>query len=69
MRQAFTLIELIMVIVIVGVLSMIAASSFPEEDELRLAQEQIIRHIKLTQHLAIMNDMFDPSDRWWICKR
>lgn len=61
MKKAFTMLELIFVIVIVGILSFIAASSF-QRNTLREAADQLVSHIRYTQHLAMMDDRFmDPK--------
>ncbi len=68
MKKAFTMLELIFVIVIVGILSFIAASSF-QRNTLREAADQLVSHIRYTQHLAMMDDKFDHSDATWFLKR
>lgn len=60
MKKAFTMLELIFVIVIVGILSFIAASSF-QRDTLREAADQVVSHIRYTQHLAMMDDKFKSN--------
>ena len=68
MKKAFTMLELIFVIVIVGILSFIAASSF-QRNTLREAADQLVSHIRYTQHLAMMDDKFDPKDNNWFLER
>lgn len=68
MKKAFTMLELIFVIVIVGILSFIAASSF-QRNTLREAADQLVSHIRYTQHLAMMDDKFNPADSTWYRKR
>lgn len=68
MKKAFTMLELIFVIVIVGILSFIAASSF-QRDTLREAADQLVSHIRYTQHLAMMDDKFDPNEPQWFMRR
>ncbi|MFP4485871.1 MAG: Tfp pilus assembly protein FimT/FimU [Campylobacterales bacterium] len=67
MRKAFTLLEIIFVIVILGILSGVAVFYFRASDsELAQAKNQLINHIRYTQHLALMDDRFDPNgDRWY----
>ena len=60
MKKAFTMLELIFVIVIVGILSFIAASSF-QRNTLREAADQLVSHIRYTQHLAMMDDKFKSN--------
>ena len=68
MKKAFTMLELIFVIVIVGILSFIAASSF-QRDTLREAADQVVGHIRYTQHLSMMDDKFDPTNPSWYKSR
>ena len=60
MKKAFTMLELVFVIVIVGILSIVAASSF-QRNTLREAADQVVSHIRYTQHLAMMDDKFVPN--------
>lgn len=68
MKKAFTMLELVFVIVIIGILSFMAASSF-QRNTLREAADQVVSHIRYTQHLAMMDNKFDPSDSTWFRKR
>jgi len=66
MKQAFTLIELIFVIVLISILGASAMFYFHSSDnEIAQAANQLARHIRYTQHLALMDDRFDPSDNEW----
>jgi len=64
MKKAFTLLELVFVLVIIGI---IAAVMIPEmkSNGLREAAMQMISHIRYTQHLAMVDDRFDLSDSEW----
>ncbi len=64
MKKAFTMMELVFVIVIVGILSAMIAPNF-QRNSLREAADQLISHIRYTQHLAMMDDKFNPSDPKW----
>lgn len=68
MKKAFTMLELIFVIVIVGILSFMAASSF-QRNTLREAADQLVSHIRYTQHLAMMDDKFNPNENDWYKRR
>lgn len=68
MKKAFTMIELVFVIVIVGILSFVAASSF-QRNTLREAADQLVSHIRYTQHLAMIDDKFDPNEAQWFMRR
>jgi len=68
MKRAFTLLELVFVIVIVGIL---AATMIPRtnDDSLARAAIQLQSHIRYTQHLAMVDDQFNPIDGNWYKKR
>ncbi|WP_458699805.1 Tfp pilus assembly protein FimT/FimU [Sulfurospirillum sp. 1307] len=68
MKKAFTMLELVMVIVLVGIISVMIAPSF-ETNNLRRAAEQVVSHIRYTQHLAMMDNKFDPNDDDWYLGR
>jgi prepilin-type N-terminal cleavage/methylation domain-containing protein len=60
-HHAFTMIELVFVIVVVGILSAILVPRM-QSSRLFEAADQITSHIRYTQHLAMMDDKFDPRD-------
>ena len=64
MKKAFTMIELVFVIVVVGILSAMIAPNF-QRNSLREAADQLISHIRYTQHLAMMDDKYDTNDNEW----
>ncbi|WP_041671838.1 pilus assembly FimT family protein [Sulfurospirillum barnesii] len=64
MKKAFTMIELVFVIVIVGILSYMVASSFVR-NPLREAADQVVSHIRYTQHLAMQDNHFNSNDANW----
>lgn len=68
MKKAFTMLELVFVIVVLGILSYMVASSF-QRNPLREAADQVVMHIRYTQHLAMMDDKFDPSEQQWFMRR
>ncbi|AVK80885.1 Tfp pilus assembly protein FimT/FimU [Campylobacter fetus] len=68
MKKAFTLIELVIVLVIVGIMAFFTVPKLNRND-LRLAADQIVSHIRYTQHLAIIDDKFNQSDPDWYKKR
>jgi type II secretory pathway pseudopilin PulG len=67
-KRAFTMVELIFIVIIIGIL---AAVIIPrsQNNSLREAADQIVSHIRYTQHLAMMDDKFDPNDTNWAKKR
>jgi len=64
MKKAFTMLELVFVIMIIGILSYFVSSSF-QRNPLREAADQVVNHIRYTQHLAMMDDKFDPNNAIW----
>ncbi len=68
MKKAFTMMELIMVMVVAGIIAMV---SFPRlgENSLNEATDQLIGHIRYTQHLAMQDDRFDPNNAEWFKER
>lgn len=68
LRKAFTMIELIFIIIIVGILALVATPRL-NDNNLRLAADQLMSHIRYTQHLAMQADKFDPNDADWFKKR
>ncbi len=64
MKRAFTLLELIIVIVVIGVL---AAVIFPRigTDNLEKAALTVVDAVRYAQHLAMVDDKFDPKDQNW----
>ena len=68
MKKAFTMLELVFVIVIVGILSVMIAPNF-QGNNLRQAADQVVSHIRYTQHLAMMDNKFDTNDTDWYRER
>jgi type II secretory pathway pseudopilin PulG len=67
-HKAFTMMELIFITIIIGIL---AAIIIPKSQGTRLreAADQIVSHIRYTQHLAMMDDKFDPNNSEWFKER
>ncbi|WP_200763849.1 pilus assembly FimT family protein [Nitrosophilus alvini] len=68
MRKAFTFFETIIVVLVVGILAAIALPRL-SADRLQEAADQILSHIRYTQHLALIDDRFDPLDQNWYNER
>jgi Tfp pilus assembly protein FimT len=60
--------ELIFIIIIVGILAAILIPS-SQSNRLREAADQVVSHIRYTQHLAMMDDKFDPGNAAWFRSR
>ncbi len=67
-RFAFTMMELIFVIIVVGIL---AATIVPkmERDTLVEATTQVANHIRYAQHLALVDDKYNPAGPTWYKRR
>lgn len=63
-RFAFTMMELVFVLIVIGVLTVLAMPSF-NRDPLAEATEQLANHIRYTQHLAMVDDRFDATNPQW----
>ena len=68
MKKAFTMLELVFVIVVIGVL---AAAIIPRMDRDNVAEAtiQLQSHIRYTQHLAMVDDKYNATDPTWFEKR
>ena len=64
MKKAFTLLELVFVIVVIGILAAVIIPN-TRRDTLREAAIQLVSHIRYTQHLAMVDDKFDANDAKW----
>jgi len=64
MKKAFTLLELVFVIVVIGIL---AALILPrtKTNPVQEAAIQVLSHIRYTQHLALVDDKYDANDSTW----
>ena len=62
------MLELIFVIIVIGIL---AAAIIPrmDRDTLYEASEQLLSHIKYTQHLAMTDNVYDDTDTTWYANR
>jgi len=68
MKKAFTLLEMVFVIVVVGILAAILIPK-TERNPLQEAAVQLLSDIRYTQHLAMVDDKFDAQDANWYKKR
>ena len=64
MKKAFTMIELIFIIVVVGILAAVAVPQI-NRNSLVEAADQVAAHIRYTQQLAMNDNKFDPNDPNW----
>jgi len=61
MKKAFTMLELIFVIIVIGILAAIISPQM-KSNKTREAAIQIVSHIRYTQHLAMVDDKYDAND-------
>ena len=67
-RFAFTMLELVFVIIVIGILAVLAMPNF-NRNSLGEAAEQVANHIRYTQHLAMVDDKFDDKNATWYITR
>jgi prepilin-type N-terminal cleavage/methylation domain-containing protein len=67
-KNAFTMVEVVFVIVMIGILAAVIIPRV-QNSRLREAADQIVSHIRYTQHLAMIDDKFGPADADWYKKR
>jgi prepilin-type N-terminal cleavage/methylation domain-containing protein len=68
MKKAFTMLELIMVIVVIGILTAVIVPRV-ESTSLREAATQVVSHVQYTQHLAMVDDKFNSDEADWFVAR
>lgn len=61
MKKAFTMIELVFVIVVIGILAAVIIPS-TRTNPLQEAAIQVLSHIRYTQHLAMVDDKYDKDN-------
>lgn len=66
--RAFSILELVLVMVIIMAILSVVSINF-KNDELLRAANQVASHIKYTQNLALIDDKFDPKDKNWFKSR
>ncbi len=64
MKKAFTMIELVFVIVVIGILAAVIIPN-TRTNPLYEAATQLVSHIRYTQHLAMVDDKFNANDSNW----
>lgn len=62
--NAFTLMEVIIVIVVAGILAVMMAPRL-QRDLLREAVNQVTRHMRYTQHMAMVDDVYQADQPKW----
>ena len=67
-KRAFTMIELVFVIVVVGILAAVMIPKLNRNGS-REAATQILTHIRYTQHLAMQDDKYSATEKRWAKQR
>ena len=63
-QNAFTLLELVFVIVVIGILAAVVIPN-ARTNPVQEAAIQLVNHIRYTQHLAMVDDRYDSGDPKW----
>jgi len=63
-KRAFTMIELVMAIVVLGIVAALAMPRL-ERDTRQNAENTIVSALRYTQHLALSDDITDPTNTNW----
>lgn len=64
MKKAFTMLELVVVIVVIGIIA-VAALPRINDDHIAEAADQVMSHIRYTQHLAMQDSKVGDGDKWY----
>lgn len=67
-RSAFTMIELVFVFVVIGIITSMMLPRI-DRDNLYEAAQQVVSHIKYTQHLALIDNVYNDQDATWYKNR
>ena len=68
MRKAFTLLELVFVIVVIGILAALILPHI-KTNPVQEAAVQVLSHVRYTQHLALVDDKYNSSNLQWYLGR
>ncbi len=63
-KSAFTMLELVMVIVVLGIIAALALPRI-DRDVSQEAADNVLSAIRYTQHLALMDNKTNPEDTQW----
>ena len=64
MKKAFTMLELVVVIVVIGIIA-VAALPRINDDHIAEAADQVMSQIRYTQHLAMQDSKVGDGDKWY----
>ena len=66
MKKAFTMLELVFVIVVAGIIAAVVIPN-TKTNPAQEAAIQLLSHIRYTQHLAMVDDKYDSTETCFIC--
>lgn len=64
MKKAFTMIELVFVIIVIGILAAVIVPN-TKTNPAREAAIQLVSHLRYTQHLAMVDDKYLANTSWY----
>ena len=68
MKKAFTMLELVFVLIVIGILSVFLIPRFGDKP-LYQATAELVSQIRYTQHLAMVDDKLDKNNNSWYKNR
>ena len=63
------MLELVFIIMVIGILAVLIAPKSNDKVALHDAAKQVLKDIRYTQHLALVDDMLDTNDAQWYKER
>jgi len=68
MKKAFTMLELVFIIVVIGILAAVIIPS-TRTNPVQEAAVELVSQIRYTQHLGMVDDMYDAANSTWMANR
>ncbi len=64
MKKAYTLLEIVLTVIVIGIISSVMVPKL-NDTSLQKAAEQVMFHLRYTQHLALIENQFNQNDKYW----